>query len=91
MRSKEQRKATAKKRGRIIARDNHECFICGQNKIALLEVHHIHPRYVGGDSEDDNFITLCDQCHFIVPHGATKTEESKEVFHEIFNEFVRLV
>lgn len=84
---KQERKETARKRNSIIERDNTECQVCGCNHLSLLEVHHIFPIYLGGTSEDDNLITLCDQCHFIAPHVASQLGTTREVFHEIFKEF----
>ena len=53
-------------------RDKNQCQICGENTpvpYGRLEVHHIVPRYKGGNDESENLITLCDLCHAVLhPH-----------------------
>lgn len=47
----------------ILFRDNHICQYCkGKSKDAILNVHHIESRKIGGDSPN-NLITLCETCH----------------------------
>lgn len=47
----------------VLFRDNHVCQYCkGKSKDAILNVHHIESRKIGGDSPN-NLITLCETCH----------------------------
>lgn len=47
----------------VLWRDNHECQYChGKIKDAILNVHHIESRKIGGDAPN-NLITLCNTCH----------------------------
>ena len=43
-------------------RDNYTCQCCGKKNIRL-EVHHIIYRSNGGTNDEDNLITLCEDCH----------------------------
>ena len=43
-------------------RDNYTCQCCGKKNIRL-EVHHIIYRSYGGTNDEDNLITLCEDCH----------------------------
>lgn len=60
-------------RRRALARDNHQCRMCGASE-GMLHVHHIRPfrefNYAPGQNENyqeanqlDNLITLCPSCH----------------------------
>lgn len=61
------RAPTAKKRMKILNRDNRRCKICGRRPddyVDLeLNVHHIRPWKEGGVTDSSNLITLCDTCH----------------------------
>lgn len=45
----------------ILERDGHKCVRCGAAHD--LHVHHIHPRYFGGQDQPANLITVCRACH----------------------------
>jgi hypothetical protein len=49
----------------IHARDGYTCQCCG---LPGTEVHHIHWRADGGKCNQENLITLCDDCHRKAPH-----------------------
>lgn len=70
MDKKEIRSVSDSKRKRILKRDNNECQICGEKK--NLEVHHIRAIVYGGDSSDENLITLCKVCHRYAPESGDK-------------------
>lgn len=45
-------------------RDDHRCQRCGEQKHDRnLNAHHIKPDSAGGETEPDNLITLCHDCH----------------------------
>ena len=50
------------KREAILHRDNYTCQCCGK-KNCRLEVHHIKFRRNGGTDDEENLITLCEDCH----------------------------
>ena len=49
-------------------RDNYTCQCCGKKNIRL-EVHHIIYRSNGGNNDENNLITLCENCHNNVHDG----------------------
>ena len=49
-------------------RDNYTCQCCGKKNIRL-EVHHIIFRSNGGTNDENNLITLCENCHSKVHDG----------------------
>lgn len=53
-------KTWAKKRKRVLKRDNNKCFICARNK--NLHVHHLTYDRVYQERLCD-LVTLCDECH----------------------------
>lgn len=61
------RAPNAKKRMKILNRDNRRCRICGRKPDDYVDleinVHHIRPWAKGGSTETSNLITLCDTCH----------------------------
>lgn len=69
---------------RILEREKYSCYICEHDHD--LEVHHILPRRLGGNNDDDNLVALCVKCHRAVETGdlqyATKkcTERAKRNF-----------
>lgn len=87
--TKRERTVAQAKRDLILDRDNSECHVCGYSKD--LEVHHIYPLMYGGNSDDDNLITLCTDCHAIVPHEVNKLDTNYEVFHSVFKRFTYLM
>jgi len=52
-------------RNRIIERDKFTCQRCKKHHRTHtgLSAHHIVPRAIGGQDDDDNLITLCNKCH----------------------------
>lgn len=52
----------------ILNRDNYTCQCCGK-KNKKLEVHHIIYRSQGGTDDENNLITLCEDCHKAVHNG----------------------
>ena len=50
------------RRSAILHRDNYTCQCCGK-KNCRLEVHHIKFRRNGGTDDEENLITLCEDCH----------------------------
>lgn len=52
----------------ILHRDNYTCQCCGK-KNTRLEVHHIIYRSNGGTDDENNLITLCEECHSGVHDG----------------------
>ena len=52
----------ASRREAILHRDNYTCQICGK-KHTRLEVHHIIFRSHNGTDDENNLITLCEDCH----------------------------
>lgn len=52
----------------MLNRDNYACQFCGK-KHTRLEVHHIIYRSQGGTDDENNLITLCEDCHSKVHDG----------------------
>lgn len=52
----------------VLHRDKYTCQICGK-KHTRLEVHHIIYRSQGGTNDENNLITLCEDCHKKVHNG----------------------
>ena len=52
----------------VLNRDNYTCQCCGK-KHTRLEVHHIIYRNQGGTDDEDNLITLCEDCHKAIHDG----------------------
>ena len=50
------------RREAILHRDNYTCQCCGK-KNCRLEVHHIKFKRDGGTDDEENLITLCEDCH----------------------------
>lgn len=50
------------RRSAILHRDNYACQCCGK-KNCRLEVHHIKFKSNGGTDDEENLITLCEDCH----------------------------
>lgn len=63
----ESKKVSPAKRERILERDG-ECRRCGCSE--QLRVHHIVPIGFGGESESNNLVTLCEDCHQDAHSGA---------------------
>lgn len=58
----------ASRREAILNRDGYTCQICGK-KHTGLEVHHIIFRGQGGTDDENNLITLCEDCHTGIHSG----------------------
>ena len=56
------------RREAVLHRDKYTCQICGK-KHTRLEVHHIKYRSQGGTDDDNNLITLCEDCHSDIHDG----------------------
>ncbi len=56
------------RREAILNRDSYTCQICGK-KHMRLEVHHIIYRSNGGTNDENNLITLCEDCHSGIHDG----------------------
>ena len=52
----------------VLHRDNYTCQLCGKKNVRL-EVHHIIYRSQGGTDDENNLITLCEDCHSAVHDG----------------------
>lgn len=52
----------------ILHRDNYTCQCCGK-KNCRLEVHHIKFKCNGGSDDEENLITLCEECHKKIHRG----------------------
>ena len=59
------------RRSAILHRDNYTCQCCGK-KNCRLEVHHIKFRRDGGTDDEENLITLCEDCHKGVHAGTVE-------------------
>lgn len=44
-----------------------KCVVCGFDEI--VEVHHIHPKYLGGSEEPENLVLLCPNHHALIDRG----------------------
>jgi 5-methylcytosine-specific restriction endonuclease McrA len=67
------------RREAILNRDNYTCQICGKKNIRL-EVHHIIYRSQGGTNDENNLITLCEDCHNAIHDGKiVLTKKSKKL------------
>ena len=59
------------RREAVLHRDNYTCQCCGK-KNCRLEVHHIKFRRDGGTDDEENLITLCEDCHKGVHAGTVE-------------------
>ena len=64
------------RRSAILHRDNYTCQHCGK-KNCRLEVHHIVFRHNGGTDDEENLITLCEDCHKGVHAGTVVLNNKK--------------
>lgn len=62
------------RREAILHRDNYTCQCCGK-KNCRLEVHHIKFKSNGGTDDEENLITLCEDCHKKVHRGEIVLEK----------------
>ena len=63
------------RREAILHRDNYTCQCCGK-KNCRLEVHHVKFKSNGGTDDEENLLTLCEDCHKGV-HAGTVTLDKK--------------
>ena len=80
------------RRSAILHRDNYTCQCCGK-KNCRLEVHHIKFRSNGGTDNEENLITLCEDCHKGVHAGIVvlnkKPKKSKNLKHTTHMSIIR--
>ena len=68
------------RREAILHRDKYTCQICGK-KHTRVEVHHIIYRNQGGTDDEDNLITLCEDCHDAVHDGQIMLTKKPRKMH----------
>ena len=80
------------RRSAILHRDNYTCQCCGK-KNCRLEVHHIKFRSNGGTDDEENLVTLCEDCHKGVHAGTVvlnkKPKKSKGLKHATHMSIIR--
>ena len=80
------------RRSAILHRDNYTCQCCGK-KNCRLEVHHIKFRRNGGTDDEENLITLCEECHKGVHAGIVvlnkKPKKSRGLKHATHMSIIR--
>ena len=80
------------RREAILHRDGYTCQCCGK-KNCRLEVHHIIFRSNGGTDDENNLITLCENCHKGVHAGIVelnkKPKKSKGLKHATHMSIIR--
>ena len=80
------------RREAILHRDNYTCQCCGK-KNCRLEVHHIKFKSQGGTDDEENLITLCEDCHKGVHAGTVvlnkKPKKSKNLKHATHMSIIR--
>ena len=80
------------RRSAILHRDNYTCQCCGK-KNCRLEVHHIKFRRDGGTDDEENLITLCEDCHKGVHAGTVelnkKPKKSKNLKYATHMSIIR--
>jgi len=63
-RIREHRKLTAALRKEVLKKYNYACAFCGtKNEDVPLELAHVIPLHRGGESSEENLISLCPNCH----------------------------
>ena len=80
------------RRSAVLHRDNYTCQCCGK-KNCRLEVHHIKFKSNGGTDDEENLITLCEDCHKGVHDGTVtlnkKPKKSKGLKHATHMSIIR--
>ena len=80
------------RRSAVLHRDGYTCQCCGK-KNCRLEVHHIIFRSNGGTDDEENLITLCEDCHKGVHAGTVvlnkKPKKSKNLKHATHMSVIR--
>lgn len=75
----------------VLHRDKYTCQICDK-KHTRLEVHHIIYRSQGGTDDEDNLITLCEDCHEKIHRGElilNKKPRKMNLKHETHMSIIR--
>lgn len=62
-------------RAAVIARD-HGCVICGA--VEQLEVHHLKPARLGGETTAENLVVLCTEHHHAVERGEITVSDRED-------------
>ena len=82
----------ASRREAILHRDNYTCQCCGK-KNCRLEVHHVKFKSEGGTDDEENLITLCEDCHKGVHAGTVvlskKPKKSKNLKYATHMSIIR--
>ena len=80
------------RREAILHRDNYTCQCCGK-KNCRLEVHHVKFRSNGGTDDEENLLTLCEDCHKGVHAGTIvlnkKPKKSKNLKYATHMSIIR--
>ena len=80
------------RREAILHRDNYTCQCCGK-KNCRLEVHHVKFKSDGGTDDEENLLTLCEDCHKGVHAGTVvlnkKPKKSKNLKHATHMSIIR--
>ena len=80
------------RREAVLHRDNYTCQCCGK-KNCRLEVHHIKFKSNGGTDDEENLITLCEDCHKGIHAGTIvlnkKPKKSKGLKHATHMSIIR--
>ena len=80
------------RREAILHRDNYTCQCCGK-KNCRLEVHHAKFKSNGGTDDEENLLTLCEDCHKGVHAGTVelnkKPKKSKNLKHATHMSIIR--
>ena len=80
------------RREAILHRDNYTCQCCGK-KNCRLEVHHIKFKSNGGTDDEENLITLCEDCHKGIHTGTVvlnkKPKKSKNLKYATHMSIIR--
>ena len=80
------------RREAILHRDNYTCQCCGK-KSCRLEVHHVKFKSNGGTDDEENLLTLCEDCHKGVHAGTVvlskKPKKSKNLKHATHMSIIR--
>ena len=61
-------------RRRVLARDRDRCVVPGCSGRDFVEVHHVHPRALGGDHTPELLATLCTRHHAMVHEGLLRID-----------------
>ena len=82
----------ASRRAAILHRDNYTCQCCGK-KNCRLEVHYVKFRSNGGTDDEENLLTLCEDCHKGVHAGTIvlnkKPKKSKNLKYATHMSIIR--